>query len=179
MAAKMTITEALAEIKTITARVEKKRAAVMPYLVRDGRVIDPHEKDGGSVGFVGRERQGIHDLEERLVAIRTAIQRKNLDTSLTLEGETRSLAAWLTWRREVSAGSKTFLSSIASHIQGHRQRERGRSFVQPGNELTKPEDIIVAVNEAALSAEIEQMETLLGTLDGKLSLLNATITIDI
>ena len=31
----MTITEALAETKTLKARIEKKRQAVLPYLARD------------------------------------------------------------------------------------------------------------------------------------------------
>lgn len=39
----MTITEALAEIKTIGKRLEKKRAAIAGNLARDSRLKDPFE----------------------------------------------------------------------------------------------------------------------------------------
>jgi hypothetical protein len=38
---KLTITEALQEIKTIGNRLEKKRASLAPYLARDSRIRDP------------------------------------------------------------------------------------------------------------------------------------------
>lgn len=69
--AKSTITEALAELKTINARLETRRQNVGQYLMRDARLKDPLETDGGSVEYVTRERQAIKDLEERIVQIRT------------------------------------------------------------------------------------------------------------
>src|SRR5579863_1653454 len=63
----LTITEALAEIKTINKRLESKRESVRNYIARDVRVRDPLEKEGGSAEFIKRERQAIIDLEERIV----------------------------------------------------------------------------------------------------------------
>src|SRR6266850_8251735 len=105
---KMTITEALQEIKTIGKRLEKKRLAVSDKLARDTRIKDPLEKDGGSEKFVREERQAIGDLEKRIVAIRTAIQRSNLITMVPIDGNQGTVAEWLTWRREVSAGQVEF-----------------------------------------------------------------------
>ncbi len=66
----MTITEALAEIKTIGKRLEKKKQAVLTNIGRDSRLKDPLDD---SVKFVKEERQAIEDLEKRIVTIRTAI----------------------------------------------------------------------------------------------------------
>lgn len=43
----LTITEGLAEIKTLKARIEKKRQGIGPYIVRPAQMRDPMEKDGG------------------------------------------------------------------------------------------------------------------------------------
>lgn len=43
----MLITEALAELKTLNKRVEKKKEYVKAYLYRQEGLKDPLEKDGG------------------------------------------------------------------------------------------------------------------------------------
>ena len=91
--AQTTITESLAEIKTIGKRLIKKRHALGSYIARDVRVRDPLEKNGGSEKFVAEERQSIADLENRVIAIRTAIQQSNLNSTVTVGGSTRSVAA--------------------------------------------------------------------------------------
>lgn len=184
---KMTITEALQEIKTINKRLEKKRVSVVEYLVRDSRIKDPLEKDGGSEKFVAQERQAIGDLEQRIVAIRTAIQRSNLETVVSLNGHQKTVAEWLTWRREVSAGTASFLKSVAANIKNVRtsvQQKGGRivANVAQINEGTGPQDppqIVVNLDEKGILDEQEQLEITLGDLDGKLSLLNATTVVDV
>lgn len=185
--AKITITEALQEIKTIGKRLEKKRLAVGDKLARDSRIKDPLEKDGGSEKFVKEERQSIADLEKRIVGIRTAIQKSNLQTVVPLDGAKMSVAEWLIWRREVSAGSIAFLNSISSNIRNIRaqvQQKGGRvvanmAQVNEGTGPTDPPQLIVNVSEKEILDEQEQGEQLLGDLDGKLSLLNATTVIDV
>ena len=73
--AQMTITEALAETKTIDKRISKKRTFVTDYLFRQDALRDPLEKEGGSVAAIEATRQAIGDLEKRLVDIRRAIAR--------------------------------------------------------------------------------------------------------
>ena len=60
---KLTITEALAEIKTIEKRIDKKRQSLQPYIARMDGVKDPLEKSGGSAAFIKAERQAIGDLQ--------------------------------------------------------------------------------------------------------------------
>ena len=186
----ITITEALAEIKTIGKRLEKKKQAVLMNIARDSRMRDSLE--GGSENFVKSERQAIGDLEKRIVAIRTAIQRSNLTTMTTVGSTSLSVAEWLTWRREVAQGAQTFLSSMNNTIRAIRdkvQRDggvmhpvtaRATAIVATDKATTvQPIEILLHLDEKALLEEQEMMEKTLGDLDGKLSLLNATTLIEV
>jgi len=183
----ITITEALAEIKTIGKRLEKKRAAILSNLGRDSRFVDP--LDGGSVDYVKKERQAIQDLEKRIVAIRTAIQKSNLSTPTTVGDVTQTVAEWLTFRREVSTGRQQFLSLLNNTIRGIRDKvtKEGGRVNSVGMNATaiveataKPTpEVLIYVNEKELLDEQEQLEKTLGDLDGKLSLLNATTLIEV
>lgn len=175
----LTITEALAEIKTIGKRIETKRDNTLKYLARESRVKDPMEQEGGSTTFLKQERQAIADLETRIVAIRTAIQEVNLKTELSLNGTTRTISEWLTWRREVAQGQKAYVAKLIGGINQIRQQvtKEGRKFTDEETKNSLPTDVIVHLNEKALLEEAERLEQTLGELDGKLSLLNATTTI--
>lgn len=176
--AQLTITEALAETKTIAKRLESKRQFVGQYLFRQDFLKDPLEKDGGSRAAIQRERQAIGDLEERVIAIRSAITEANRTTSLTVQGRTRTIQDWLTWRREVSEGQKTFLQKIRSAVdQARKQAQQQGIKMVAGQPATAPNDVIVNVDEQALAKEAEEMELVLGELDGLLSLKNATVLV--
>lgn len=185
--AQLTITEALAEIKTIGSRLQKKRESIGPYVARDVRVRDPLEKDGGSEKFIASERQAIADLENRVIAIRSAIQKSNLTAKLAVGGTSRSVAEWLTWRREISAGQKQFLGGLAqglSNVRNEVQKKGGRvvAAAVAVNEAPGPNDppsLVICIDELKLIGEREAIEQTLGDLDGKLSLFNATTVIDI
>lgn len=179
----MTITEALAELKTIQKRLEKKREFVGSYLAQHHGIKDPLEKDGGSVEVVRRERQAISDLELRIVAIRTSIQKVNQQTPITVEGITRTIAEWLTWRKEVASGAQAFIEKMRrSILQARTQaQQKGYAVVSATVAMgaSDPMDVVVNVDEGELAKQAEQLETILGTLDGQLSLKNATVLIDV
>lgn len=176
---KLTITEALAETKTIVARIEKQRQSVMRYLARDARLRDPLEKDGStSVEFVKRTRQSIADLEDRLVRIRCAIQKTNGETSLTVLDETHTVAYWLNWRREVAEHRGGFLAAIPQGLASIRQPQASRMARNTAEAAPTPVDIVVAVDEREIAEEIDRHTTTVGVLDGKLSLVNATTLIE-
>ncbi len=177
--AKITITEGLAEIKTLNARIVKKRESAARYLARDARLRDPLEADGGSVEFIKRERQAVHDLEERIVGIRCAIQAANQANSLEVGETRRSIAGWLNWRREISQGARGFLSGLTNGLNQVRQQALKQGLNVTATETGNAGDIVVAINERQLAKEVEQMEQVLGELDGKLSLLNATTMIEV
>src|SRR5690348_15022934 len=173
----ITITEALAEIKTVQKRIEKKREFISQFIARQDGLKDPLEKDGGSFASIARERQSIHDLEDRIVALRRGIQVANEETMVTLNGTSRSVADWLVWRRDVAPGYQKFLNDLRGRLNAIRDRARqqGSNMVMASTPTEKPTDFVVNLNEQELAAEIETLEDTLGQLDGQLSLKNATI----
>ena len=173
----ITITEALAEVPTISKRIAKKQQFVLDFLYRPSAIRDAHEKDGGSAELIKRELQGIADLETRLIAIRSGIAKANSVTTITIGETTRTITDWLTWRREVSEGQRSRLSQIASSLRAIRAQAQKQGTKVSDQNTDSLTEIVVNVNEKDLSEQIEALETTLGALDGQLSLKNATVTI--
>lgn len=174
----ITVTEGLAEIKTIEKRIAKKAQFISQYLLRQEKMKDPLAKDGGSLQVIAAERQAIGDLWQRSMDIRVAIYAANDRNTIEINKRARSITEWLMWRKDVAPNTQTFLGSIRQGIDRARgdATKRGASAIIAGQEA-RPEDIIVNIDEASLAHEIEAMEDTLGRLDGLLSLKNATITI--
>lgn len=185
--AKITITEALQEVKTINARIVKKQESVANYLARDSRILDPLAKSGGAEKFIREERQSIGDLRSRLISIRSSIQQTNLNSPLTVAGYNRSVSDWLTWRREVSSGEQSFINTMLNGIRRMRDEAQKKGGKVSGSAVavvdsfaaSDPPNIIINVDEMELMKEQERIETCLGELDGKLSLFNATTFIEV
>lgn len=179
----MTITEALAEIKTTEKRIAKKREFVGQHLARDERLRDPFDQDGGSVQIVARELQAVQDLEQRRVVLRLRIQEANQRIMVVVGSMTKSLAEWLVWRREVAPNRQQFLRTVSQTLEKGRKdaQQKGMTLVGAGANVqvggTQTINVFVNVNERALAEEIERLEQILGDLDGQLSLKNATETI--
>jgi len=174
----MTITEGLQEIKTLLKRIEKKRAFVKGYLWRQNQIRDPHDKIGGSHILIKQERQAIKDLEDNIIDIKRKIDTANATTVVTICDETRSIAEWLIWRRELAKNRKHFLESMLSTIQSARSQAAQKGLgVSDAGSKAGDFDVIVNINEKALADDIENLETITSTLDGQLSQKNATVNI--
>lgn len=176
---KITITEALAEIPTIIKRIEKKQQFIQGYLYRQSAVRDPHEKDGGSALLIEKEMQSIKDLQNRIIAIRSSIQLANNENTITVEGETKSISDWLTWRREIAQIHKEFLGKVSGALSSVRNEAMRKGIQVSEKDNGNWADIVVNINEKELAEKIEKIEVVLGTLDGQLSLKNATIVIEL
>lgn len=178
--AQMTITEALAELKTLGKRIEKKQQFVLDFLLRQDFIKDPLQDEGGSPAAVETAQQSIHDLRKWATKIRLAIQKVNLETDISIQGETRSIAEWLVWRREIAPGVQMFLGNMRQRIQQARNEAQKQGIaVRAAAEAGKPNDLIVNIDEQVLAAKAEEIENVLGTLDGQLSLKNATTLIEV
>jgi hypothetical protein len=178
----LTITEALAELKTLGSRIEKQRGNIMRYLGRDAALRDPLERDGGSVEYIKRQLQSVRDLEERIIKIRTAIQTANNQNNLALGNETRTVGEWLAWRREIAPRQEAFVTNVISVISQARTRavrEGARVVEGRPTEGSGDREYVFNVSETDVAEEAERLTELLGTLDGKLSLFNATVSLDI
>ena len=176
--AKMTITVALGEIKIINKRITKKRELVLQHTTREAHYRDPFEKEEGSIAKLSRERQSISDLENRIVALRNAINQANQRTELTIADQTRSIADWLIWKREVMPFQQAFLGQLQNRITNSRRRSE-MSSSRYHQEEPQVVDVVVNIDESKLATEIENFEVIVGTLDQQLSQLNATTTVEI
>lgn len=174
-----TITEALAELKTIDKRLEKKADFINRYGMRIAAAKDPFETQGGSSAAIAAELQAVSDLQERKVSIRDAIQTSNQTISLTVNGKTRTVAQWLHWKRDVSGVRQNFLRGLALGIQKAREKFLSQGKTIGKEEVNDPNVIMVHLDELSLQKQIEDLEITLGELDGKLSLINATTTINV
>jgi hypothetical protein len=181
----MTITEALADIKTIGKRIEKKREFVQTYLYRQEGMKDPLQADGGSIEVISRERQAIYDLELRIIQLRRGIQKANEQTEVQIGTNVMTVADWLTWRRDVAPEAQRFLGQLRQKLVAVREaaKRTGSNVIAGAAAVVstdaKPTDWVVNIDEAELARQIERMEELIGTLDGQLSLKNATVMIDV
>lgn len=178
--AEKTITEALAERKVIAARIQKKRDAISRYVVLPATMRDPIKDDGGSPKYIREELQAISDLEKQQVAILRAIQRVNGETLINIGGVERTVADWLIWRRDVAPAQGQFLQNLVngiSKVRADKQRQ-GASLVSPEAAANaKDIDVVVNLSETNLMSRVEELEVTLGTLDGQLSLKNATVIV--
>lgn len=188
-----TITEALAEVKTINARIEKKREFILANLARQELQKDPLSGQGGTKAVIERELQAITDLHARLVKIRSAINEANQDNRIVLFPETRitpypdteqahehSIADWITWKREVAPQLRTLWDSIQNQINSVRAQATTKGFrVVERGIPEKDSDVVLNIDLQQVARQREQLEEILGKLDGLLSLKNATITIEV
>lgn len=177
----ITITEGLAELNTIQKRVQKKQEFINGNLARMEGLKDPLATQGGSAEVIRRELQSIEDLLLRHLAIRLAIQQVNQATQLTVCGVTRTVASWLTWRKEAAPTQQSMVQKFIGTLDNIRRNAQrsGNTVVTAGAADVKPTDLMVNIDEAMLAEKAEKLEEILGTLDGKLSLINATTNINI
>ncbi len=176
----LTITEALQEMRTIDKRIEKKVDWIGQLAARNEKIRDPVEKEGGSAAVIEQERQAIGDLHRRKVQLRLAINRANDQAVLTIAGETKSIAEWIVWRREVAPIQESILGGLRRGISNVRdQAKRAGTSIVSTQDAAEPGDIVVNISEVELAGEIETLEEILGNLDGQLSLKNATTVVNV
>jgi hypothetical protein len=182
---KITNTEALAEIKTIENRIEKKSEFIETYACHSANLVDPLAKKGGSDKLIAEALQSIKDLQERLLALRAAIRSNNETTVIEVQGKKRTIADWLSWRRDVFAQQEASLKLLAKRITTVRQNIAGKSgsaLARGSNQQVVdvgPDSMTVYVDEKWLSDEIEMIGRINDELDGQLSLKNATTFVEI
>lgn len=177
---KTTITEVLAEIKLIGNKVAKKQEFILNYLMRQNNFVDPLGDSGGSRKVLESELQAVTDLLSRKVLIRKVIHFANANSELTLGGETRLIADWLVWRREVAPLEKILLDQIRAKIaQGRQQAANAKiGFVAADKTPEGPSDLLVNLSERKVCERAEKLQEVLDQLDGQLSLKNATTYVE-
>lgn len=182
---KMTVTEALAEIRVLEKRLDKERNFAGQFCARISTVRDPLEKEGGSPAAVAASVQKIADLEANVVAIRKAIQDANAATELSIDTDflpspVTTVQTWLMWKREVMPKRIGWINGVLQAIERSRNeiRQKHAGGVKVGDVLVDVQ-LTVDIDEAALRAESKELEAMVEKVDGLLNLKNATTVIEI
>lgn len=177
---KMTITEALSEINLLKKRIEHKKKNTLTLLIKPDHVADPYASEGGSAEFLKREFQSIDDLNRRFVKIRSAISKANLSHEITLGERTQSIHDWLTWKREIAKDETSYVNSVVNStkaaLDDAAKNPRVYDDAEGKKQLLK---YTSNVDYAAFVKKQETLAVLFEQLDGKLSLKNATILVEI
>lgn len=177
---KMTITEALSEVNLIKKKLDHKKRNFVPLTVKAEHAKDPYESEGGSSVYLKKELQSIEDLYKRLIRIRSAISKANIETDITIGERTQSIHDWLTWKREISKDETSFINSVVTGVaQAQKDVATKPSCYDAADGTKKLLSLQVNVDYPAFVKKQEEMATLFEQLDGKLSLKNATIVVTI
>lgn len=177
---KMTITEALSEVNLIKKKIEKKISLVTGNLMRATHLKDPFESQGGSIAANKAEVQAVGDLNVRLIKVRSAIAKANLENKITIGDATRSIHDWLVWKREVSEGEQKFYTEVHTRTKAQiDQIAKQPSIYKDEEGKTHLVEFVPNVEYPEFLKKAEVLGDTLEKLDGQLSLKNATIVVEI
>ena len=177
---KMTITEALSEVNLLKKKLENKKKHALGHLVKPEHSPDFYSNEGGTPAFLKREFQSIDDLHKRLIKIRAAISRANLENEIIIGERTQSIHDWLIWKREIAEDETNFYKTIVSTVKSNLDEAAKNPRCYDDNEGKKQLLKVQSnVDYAFFVKKQEQMSELFEQLDGKLSLKNATIVVSI
>lgn len=177
----LTITEALSEINLINKKITNAKENVYMHSTRVEHMKDPFEKEGGSQAFVQSQMQSIEDLKKRLIKIRSSILKANLENELEIDGTKMTISEWLTWKKEVAKDSTEFYSKAFRDCKHKLDRQENAPQVFK-DELTnevKCIKVIPNVDYAKCLEMTSKLDEVYQKLDGKLSLKNATIIVEV
>lgn len=174
----MTLTEALQETKTLKERIQKKRERLTVHLARTEATRDLLEDEGGQKEHLKRELQSIEDLEQELLSKWHSITTTNAATQLVVEEESKTLEDWIRWKVQVAPLRHKFIESVLNHLQSVRNKSESDKRQYKDKDLDpRVFEIVSNVDEKRFRDELEWLEKVLGSLDAKLSVKNATTQI--
>lgn len=173
----ITITEGLAEIKLITKKIASKKEYIGSNLVRIEGTKDPL---GDGRLEIAKEVQSINDLYTRIVMIREAIAKANLQNTIAINGQTMTINSWLAFKREAGPHLTTFYKELYKNININQQNNVVRPQVtKDDNGNVKLVNYIYNYDLKAANDNAVSYQDIMDKLDGQLSLKNATVTIEI
>lgn len=177
---KITITEALSEVNLIKKKIIAKQSKIKEGLFRVEHLPDPFISEGGSASMIGRETQGIQDLNQRLARIRATISLANLTNNISISGDLRTIHDWLIWKREIAKDQIAFVSSVHKNVKTHMdQSGKTPQVYKDTNDAVQIVKYVYNLDYAQWLKHDEILNEKLEQLDGQLSLKNATILVEI
>jgi hypothetical protein len=172
MAAKITMTEALAGHKLTLKKIEDKIASISHYVIRPEEIVDPMLKsDTTSEAFIAKEMQAMDDLSRYAVALRSAIADKNGYAEVEVMGIKMTVEQALVWRREIAPLLKKLYDML---LQSARNARTARDRTS-----NQPVKCVVNFDEQDIMKRSEALTDALGKLDTQLSIINATQVVEV
>lgn len=175
---KMTVTEALAEVKLIQKKIEKKKATITANTARFEHMKDPY---GDTASMIKEELQSIEDLYAKLTRLRTSVSKANLDTRVSIGGHDKTVTEWLTWKKEVYEPLTGVYSGLTFNATQEIKKNTERPSLVKNENTNDPATLaklVVNVDIPTLNKKAEQIVEIHEKLDGLLSLKNATVTVE-
>lgn len=176
---KLTITEALSEINLLKKKIEKKKETVLTNLIKAKHIKDQLESQGGAKAFVKAEIQSTQDLNSRLLRLKGAIAKANIETLITVNSRTDSIHNWLNWKRDIAQGDIKFNGQVYQSVKSHFDH------LQKSPQVFKDEEGKTQLVEYESNVDYgdflktqEGLQDTFDKLDGQLSLKNATIVVE-
>lgn len=176
------ITQALSEIKLAEKKIASSLTFVLKNAKRDERLRDPFEKDKTTQeAMVKAELQSIADNEKRVVSLRMAINKANLENSITIEGQTKTIAEWIIWKRDILPRLQDRLERMNKELVVSPKVTTSAELWQREVNRQAPEVVnhVFNISEKKLLEEIQLVQSIEEKLDGMLSLSNANIDVTI
>jgi len=182
MTEKLMIAQAMNEVKLAEKKIQSSLEFILRNLLREEDRRDPFAKDGTTQeAMVKSALQSIQDNEKRIVSLKLAINKINLETSLTVESMSATIAEWLIWRRDILPPQKQRLQALVQRMTaalGEPSIAARRTAAAAGVQFEKVQ-IIVNLSEKDLMAAIQKLDTIEERLDAMLSMANATTPIEV
>lgn len=169
---KMTITEAMAELKLIDKKIQKKSDFILSNISSSD--IVPDSLEGKGKERIKSEFKSISDLNKEYINIKKAINIANSENNVTINNNTMTIQEWLNWKAYVYEREISLLNNTISLL--NKKTEPRAYKDEDGN--SKFEVITYNVDDEYISKEIETIMDSYERLDGQLSLKNATIVIE-
>lgn len=174
----ITITEALAEINLIKKKIDDAEVGIRTMLVRASHVPDFYQEHGGAALMITKTQQSIRDLRTRFLSIRSGISKANIENQISVNGETKTIFDWLTWKREIYQPLEKALKEQIHTLKQSAEKEAARPEVWKDQDgRTQLVSYVRNADLKTLEDEYNRIVEVYGKLDGQLSLKNATIVI--
>lgn len=170
-AADVTIVEGLKRLKAIEKRIDSNCIDIAKYasgLASARPLFESEEKQTQEVKSLV---QSSMDLQVEYLRVKRQIELTNLNTQVTIAGETRPISDWLHIKRKTAdLAIATYRALNDTAAGGSRREERGYAQSPTGGSS----QIVRYFKESEKNAKLREWEDVKAAIDGRLEVINAT-----
>ena len=178
----MLIQEGLSKLKTIRKRMQDIRGDVREFSVWNSKIKHPWGIKGGNQDYnikeaeqVARSKiQSYHDLKNEFLRIKTAIDRTNIQTKITVAGKEFTLHEAILYKREVAEMLQELVGNY-EHCALKVKRDVDRENEK--DNVSVKSDVIYLFPSDEVEKTRKFINEFLEEVDGKMQIANATVNL--